>query len=283
MVIASGDTTGLQNAVSAAADGAVICGNGSYGTLTISNKRHSSDVTVQSQNPNSAMTIASLKVTASNHWKLQGLHLKDGDVFGNTNITLSHNLHTDGQFSLAPTNRCHPDGPTYYANANVVIDHSEFTHYNETNGGKEGRLTICGSRQTSTGFRITNNWFHGGWAGSAAASSCSDGIDGFGDPYDVLIQGNEFSEMHQGSCSTAFPAIDPHVDPIAPNGLTHARIIGNWFHDNHGSGGIMAGPGEGNPGHRQRVRLHGLPLFHRRFLRDELDDQAQHILRRRSD
>src|SRR5262249_32622009 len=216
--------------------------------ITISSKNHSSDVIVQSQNPDSPMTIASLTVTTSNHWKLQGLHLQDLNSLGNTNVTFLHNLHTDGQFSLAPTNSCYPPGPTYYANANVVVDHDEFTHYNETNGGREGRLTLCGdpSHSVSTGFIVQNNWFHGGWEGSAAASSCSDGIDGLNDCYGVVIQNNEFSDMAQGDCVTAFPGPVPHVDPIAPNGLPHAVITGNWFHDNgDGSGGIMAGPDEG--------------------------------------
>jgi hypothetical protein len=247
-VIAAGDTTALQNAVNTAADGKAICGNGSYGTVTIRSKRHAADVIVQSQNPDSAMTIASLTVSTSNHWKFQGLHLKELDSLGNTNVTFTHNLHTDGQFSLAPTSRCHPPGPTYAANANVVVDHSEFTHYNETNGGREGRLTLCGdpSHSVSTGFVIQNNWFHGGWAGSAGASSCSDGIDGLNASYGAVIRNNEFSDMAQGSCVTAFPGPVPHVDPIAPNGLPYALITGNWFHDNgDGSGGILAGPDPG--------------------------------------
>ena len=161
-------------------------------------------MTVQSQNPNSAMTIASLKVTASNHWS-SGVAPKHGDVFGNTNITLSHNLHTDGQFSLAPTNTCYPDGPTYYANANVVIDHSEFTHYNETNGGKEEAddLRLAPDQHRLPGHGTTGSMAAG--AGSAAASSCSDGIDGLGDPYGVLIQGNEFSQMIRGVLRDGVP------------------------------------------------------------------------------
>ena len=121
---------------------------------------------------------------------------------GNDNITLRQNIHTDGQMFLAPTNSCYPEGPTFHANANVVVDHSEFTDWNETNGGQEGRLTVCGAQRTSGGFKITNNWFHGGWAGSAAASSVRTASYGYGDPYGVLIEGNEFSEMHQGDCVT---------------------------------------------------------------------------------
>ena len=56
-----------------------------------------------------------------------------------------------------------------------------------------------------------------------------------GDPYGVQIgPGNEFTDLNQGGC-------DPnHVDPVQGLGSRHTLIIGNWFHDNHGSGGILS-------------------------------------------
>jgi hypothetical protein len=83
--------------------------------------------------------------------------------------------------------------------------------------------------QSSTGT-VRNSHFGGG--------GCSDGIQltgGGGGRPNVLIRGNEFANIKEGSCAE-------HADPIQFYGGI-ATITGNYFHNN--STGIMSGDGNG--------------------------------------
>src|SRR5262249_32523458 len=145
------------------------CGSGTYGALTIT-KNNSADVTVQSVDPNTPMTLGYVQLANANHWKFQGVHFNDDlQVLHSMNITFTHNLHEHGQMRLCVTSGSCTDIGGALGNANILVDHDEFTNYNEADGGAEGRIEIYGDRtntQPTDGFVIQYSLFKGGYPDS---------------------------------------------------------------------------------------------------------------------
>ncbi len=184
------------------------------------------------------MSLATLNLTRSTHWKFQGIHFtRNSALLGNTDVTLTHNLHESGQLKLSASDVLNYG--TVVPNANVTIDHDEFTNYQEEDGGHEGRLELYGSvaagqQRVPDGFTIQYSYFHGGYP-----NSCSDGIQMVAETSGAVIRYNEFANMPQGACAQEHPAQAPHVDPIQSVGDNDVTITGNYFHNmGDGSGGI---------------------------------------------
>jgi chitodextrinase len=240
---AAGSLSDLQAKMNAATDGAVICGSGTYSGQVTVNTNHSTRVIVQSTDPNSPMSLAGVVSFSHSGWTFQGIHFTgDLDIERSSNFTFLHNLDTGGQMKLcaggsAPCANGDTGPPT--TNANILVDHSEFTNYNETNGGAEGRIQVVGTAGFDGpsyyfGMTFQYNWIHGGYP-----NSCSDGISGQASTNGLVIRYNEFSDMQQGDCVTEFPVQVPHVDPLADWDAYGSIITGNYFHDmGDGSGGI---------------------------------------------
>ena len=190
--------------MNAATAGAVVCGNGTYTSLTLTDKDNASDIIVQSANPDNPMSLSSVNLTRSSHWKFQGIHFTgDSDLLGNRDITLTHNLHESGQLKLSASDVLNYG--TVVPNANILIDHDKFTNYHAVDGGHEGRLELYGSvaagQQTvHDGFTIQYSYFLGGYP-----NSCSDGIQMVASVAGAVIRYNEFADMAQGACVQEHP------------------------------------------------------------------------------
>lgn len=113
----------------------------------------------------------------------------------------------------------------YNGASDIVLDNVVFDDLAPANW--EGRLSLIDAH----GVTIENSHF-GGNAG------CSDGIFLGGNSSDVLIQGNEFEDIEQGTCAA-------HTDPIQFYGASDITVDSNYFHDN--STGLMSPDGSGSP------------------------------------
>jgi hypothetical protein len=226
--IAANDTTSLQTALNNAVGGAVICGSGTYGAISLDAVKKASDVTLQSLDPNNPATVGRLALSGDSHLVFQGLHIVGADVWGNTHMKFLHNqFDTDWVYFCGSTS-C---GVTaVVANADVVFDHNSFSM---PKGIFDGRFEIRGvdGDRTPNGLTITNNLFKDG-----SPNACGDGLQLIGDASYTMIHGNEFTGLDQGNCQ----AINGnHTDPIQIVGAYHTVVDGNWFHDNgSGSGGF---------------------------------------------
>ena len=231
-------TSGLQTALNNAAGGEVICLNSasSFGNISLTNKTYSSTVTVQ---PTSgvAATIGNVSLNNVDKLRLTGvgaanlnptsltLHTMDLDPSSgcSSDITIDHVIEADGTF-VYPQYSCS-------SNMNILFDHNRYDNLSAPGGPEEGRFRVVdtgGGPSANSGVTVSNSHFSGG---------CSDGIDFAGDPYGTVVgPGNEFTNISQ-SYSNANCA-GSHLDAIQGLGSEHTVIVGNYFHDNGGAGGI---------------------------------------------
>lgn len=188
----------------------ILLANGTYSGWTGGTK--ASDVTIA---PESGATPAlSLDLDSSaSHIVFDGFDDLGGWlVNGSDHITIRDSTFT------API-------ALYNGATNITIDNATFDDLDQATW--EGRLSLFGAEHVT----IENSHF-GGNAG------CSDGVFVSGGSDDVLIQGNEFEGIDQGTCG-------PHTDPIQFYGATDITVDSNYFHDN--STGVMSPDGGGSP------------------------------------
>ncbi|WP_027005891.1 right-handed parallel beta-helix repeat-containing protein [Conexibacter woesei] len=204
-------TSTFASAFSNAAGGATIClASGNYGTFTGGSK--SSQVTIK---PASGASV-SIQINFGsnvNNVRLDGIQDLGGWVInGSKNVAITNSKFTYPTSVLGTVTGLVFDGDTFD---------------NLPQGTWEGRLSFS---QSANGATVKNSHFGNG--------GCSDGIQITGSSSNILIQGNEFSNLTQGSCSQ-------HVDPIQFYGAANVTVDSNYFHDT--STGIMSPDGNGSP------------------------------------
>lgn len=204
-------TSTFASAFANAAGGSTIClASGNYGTFTGGSK--SSQVTIK---PASGASV-SIQVNFGsnvNNVRLDGIQDLGGWVInGSKNVAITNSKFTYPTSVLGTVTGLVFDGDTFD---------------NLPQGTWEGRLSFS---QSANGATVKNSHFGNG--------GCSDGIQITGSSSNILIQGNEFSNLTQGSCSQ-------HVDPIQFYGASNVTVDSNYFHDT--STGIMSPDGNGSP------------------------------------
>jgi Right handed beta helix region len=201
----------LDTTFAAASGGdTILLANGTYDSWEGDTK--SSTVTLSPEPGNTPSLSLNLTSDAS-HITFDGFtDLGGWLVNGADHITIRHSTFTAG---IALYNGAH----------DLVLDDVTMDDLEPANW--EGRLSLIDAH----GVTIENSHF-GGNAG------CSDGIFLGGDSDDVLIQGNEFEGIQQGSCGA-------HSDPIQFYGSSDVTVDSNFFHDN--STGLMSPDGNGSP------------------------------------
>jgi hypothetical protein len=201
----------FAKAISAAAGGSTVClAAGDYGEFAGASK--TSLVTIK---PETGASVAmSLKLDAgTSNIRFDGISDLGGWVInGSKNVQITNSTITYPTSVLGAT-------------PGLVFDHDTFDGLPA--GTWEGRLSFANG---ASGAVVKNSHFGNG--------GCSDGIQFTGNSHDVLVQGNEFSNLHQGACAA-------HVDPIQFYGASNVTIDSNYFHDT--STGIMTPDGNGSP------------------------------------
>jgi hypothetical protein len=217
----------LQSTLNSATGGEVICLNsGSTGNISLSSKTYSSVVTVQPAST-ATVTVGNVTLTSVRRLNFTGVGNSSGtaatmgmnktDISGanSTNLTFDHITFK------APTGCVGLTGTS--SDSAILFDHDRLdnidTIYASGNGClNEGRLGTDGTGPNGW-VTITNSHFAG-----QGTVDCSDGIQ-LSAPGAIVGPGNEFTNIHQGSCTA-------HSDPIQIYGGPNSTITGNWFHDN---------------------------------------------------
>ncbi|WP_272472766.1 right-handed parallel beta-helix repeat-containing protein [Baekduia alba] len=204
------DSTFASIFASASGGDTIYLADGDYTGFTGATK--SSTVTVRPEPGDTPALSLDLDDTAS-HITFDGFtDLGGWLVNGSDHITIEHSTLT------API-------ALYNGATDITLDDVVLDDLGEATW--EGRLSIIDAH----GVTVENSHF-GGNAG------CSDGIFLGGGSDDVLIQGNEFEGIQQGSCGA-------HSDPIQFYGSSDVTVDSNYFHDN--STGLMSPDGAGSP------------------------------------
>lgn len=225
-------SSGLLAALQSAPAGAVLCLNtGSYTVGTIGSVVKSADVVVRPAD-GARVSISGFALNSSQHLRFSGL----GGTMSIGGIDVDT---VDGQPASSWMTFDHIDFTQAISlrarstNLHWLIDSSTFK--NIAAALWEGRITVRGFQvKGDQGIVISRNLFSGG-----AATHSSDGVQLIDGANGVVIRGNEFTNIIQGS----YPE---HADPIQLYGAVNTVVDGNYFHDNgDGTGTLVDFDGTG--------------------------------------
>jgi hypothetical protein len=201
----------LSSVFSNAAAGAVIClDSGSYGTFAGGSK--SGMVTLK------PATGASPSISIALGSGAKNIRFDGFQNFGGWDINASQNIEILNTKFTSPMQ-------VRGATSGILFDNDTFDGLGH--GTWEGRLSF--------GQGAGNAIVRGSHIGNGG---CADGIQMNGSAHDILIQGNTFTGIRQGTCTE-------HADPIQFYGATRVQILSNYFYNN--STGIMNADGNGSP------------------------------------